>query len=413
MKTTGTTGLRIFIALVSIVVLGTKCQDENAPPKVPYTAIHSDAHEPCMLDLAFDAAAAMPKNPHIKNKARAQSSVVDACLKTKDAARALQFAMQIPNWRKGLGVASYAYYCAQKGQEKEAARALEISRTTLKALANDGNEQEWRGKKIAAVIGATEEVLAFGVGATEDSGLWTNPRKAKFAAFADGLVKDEDFDQFAKSLRTTFESEDFAAVELAFESCLSVFHRYYQDHKRRDFLEHVVKKSYSRLPLTKRVDLVISLGEAALDHKDFSAAARLAGYAFELVAQAKWRPRDEIALNARIAALTFQAGDTDTARDEITAACDLYKTSRLRIVSVFRGQALRPLAEAFVKMNDTKQALYFYSQALDEALINPNSRPRAQELVAICISMATHHCRWSDELKEKALRVRSELGAPW
>ena len=76
--------------------------------------------------VAFAAASAMPLNPHIKNRSRAQEVVVAACLELDQPQRAQRYIEQIANWRRGAGYADLAFHQAQQGRIDQVEPQLEL-----------------------------------------------------------------------------------------------------------------------------------------------------------------------------------------------------------------------------------------------------------------------------------------------
>ena len=91
-----------------------------------------------------------------------------------------------------------------------------------------------------------------------------------------------------------------------------------------------------------------------------------------------------------------------------------YDVSRDGIVNVFRGDALRPVAEAFLALGDSATATVIYERALEEALVNPNSRPRVTDLVMTAISASTSPSYKMPQSLLRAFRDAGKgIGAPW
>ena len=67
-----------------------------------------------LLDLAMESASKLPLDPHIKNRARFQSQVVLRLPRARPSGAAMLFAKQIPNWRRGDGLADVALYAMRK-----------------------------------------------------------------------------------------------------------------------------------------------------------------------------------------------------------------------------------------------------------------------------------------------------------
>ena len=107
-----------------------------------------------LLQLAFDAATAMPLNPHIKNRSLAQELVVRACFELDQPSRALRYTKEIADWRRGVGYADFADYCALRGDTSEVQRYLDLAIEQAQT-ANDSGEQSWRVDRIRAKIAVT------------------------------------------------------------------------------------------------------------------------------------------------------------------------------------------------------------------------------------------------------------------
>jgi hypothetical protein len=64
-------------------------------------------------------------------------------------------------------------------------------------------------------------------------------------------------------------------------------------------------------------------------------------------------------------------------------------------------------------MRDPTEALAVYKQAAEAAVENPNSRPRAEDLSAICLSMAKRTVEPDAALWARIREIKSALGEPW
>ena len=77
------------------------------------------------------------------------------------------------------------------------------------------------------------------------------------------------------------------------------------------------------------------------------------------------------------------------------------------------GRALRPLAEAYASLGQRMIASDLYERALTEAVVNPNSRPRVEDLVKVSISITRSGIEPSRSLELALDRVAKGLGEPW
>jgi hypothetical protein len=118
-------------------------------------------------------------------------------------------------------------------------------------------------------------------------------------------------------------------------------------------------------------------------------------------------------LCARLAALRIRAGDVATARSELREALARFDAERHTIVDMWRAAALRPIAEAHHLLGDTTTALEIYTRAVEAGVENPNSRPRADDLCATCLSLALHDVAPDSLLLDRLTEICNDLGDPW
>jgi len=365
-----------------------------------------------LLDLALKSASKMPLDPHIKNRSRAQEAVVDVCLQLDQPARALAGIADIANWRRGTGYADYALYCAQHDRAADAQLAVELARQVADRPA-DADSQDWQRDRIRAgiaraylALGRADEAARFGAGVVA-------AEAGKLHADQAALAAADDFDAQVAALDALLATRDFDQSRNALEAFAQLHRRFYADEARRALAEDRIRTHSDRLPLTLRVDLTLELAGAALDHADKAHALQLVDTAQALVDGVTWTTVDHVTLMARLAGQRARAGDADAARKEATAALALFTAEKARTVDIERAGALRSVAEALQALGDGPGALAVYRLAVEEGVQNPNSRPRADDLVATCCSMALHGVEPDKALWERLHAIGNELGDPW
>src|SRR5688572_3908879 len=72
------------------------CASADSSPDAALAGFQSE-----LLGVAFDAATAIPVEPHFKERCRAQEAVVVACLELQQPLGARGYAEKIANWRRG------------------------------------------------------------------------------------------------------------------------------------------------------------------------------------------------------------------------------------------------------------------------------------------------------------------------
>ena len=366
-----------------------------------------------LLEVAFRSASAMPANPHIKGRSLAQQQVVDAALELRVAPRAGEMAAAIGNWRRGLAFANLAAMLAGNGDADRAERYLELAEQVIREIEAGEGSQAWRRDRIR--VAAAEACLKLGQSeraARHSSGL-VSSEAGKLDRVLVDKIGDDEFDARLQSLDAVFAKGDFDQVRSALEICVLLHERFHGNAERRAATEKRVRFSYEKLPLDVRYRMLLDLAENSAKHSASEDSERLVDIAEKVLTLRRWLPEHEVPLRARLAAACKTIGDADRARAVAKQALDLYSKHQERIVNIYRADALIPLAEAWVRIGDLDEARKVYALALEEAVVNPNSVPRAEDLVGICVSMAKFDCEPGDEIRTRIQAISSALGSPW
>ncbi len=391
-----------------------KKSDETAAAP-PFRTTSSLSNQPLapfqtqLLDLAFDTASAIPVHPHIKDRCKAQEVVVDACLKLDQPQRALHYIERIEDWRRGLAYADLAFYAAQQGAMSESRQNLQLSGP----IAETKDLEKWRADRIKARIAQTYAWLGdLQKAEAIESGLEAS-ESGKVAVVQAQRSQPESFDTQLARLDRLVASGQFDTIRNALDAQIRLFDRFYADPKRRSVLEEKIRVSLSYLPALIRIELIMSLIQATLDHNDPVKAQDFLTQSHQLLDSAQWRPEHRVALTAQLAVLRFRAGDQNTAITERGASLAFYETNRPSIVNLYRATAVRRLAEAYQTMGDKDRARSLYQLAVEEGMDNPNSRPRAEDVSATCCSMAVNAVEPDAKLWMRLQQIHQGLGSPW
>jgi tetratricopeptide (TPR) repeat protein len=420
-------------AIVAAACAFTSCTDSRAGSAVSATtssatSTSANAGTPLaeyraqLLDLAFEASSAFPRNPHIKNRSRAQEAVVSACLELDQPERAQQYIPRIDNWRRGKAYADLAYHQAKLGRMADVQKDLDLAQRIADGGGIEAHEpagdsveapQEWRRDRIRTSIARTYLLLG---------------QDDKAAAVAEGAVESEigrmhserarqtepaDFDVELVSLDDLVGTGSFEHLNAALRAYAQLFDRFYDDAKRRATVESKIDTAWAKLPIQVRLDVLMELTQHAFAHADAPKALELIGRAQALLDGTRWSVESHVPLSARLAGLRFGAGDRERARADADAALAAYDSGRASVTDIYRAGVLRPLAEAYVTMGDTAKARRVYALAVEEGVVNPNSRPRAEDISATATSMAVHGFEPDAELLARMQTIRAGLGDPW
>jgi hypothetical protein len=410
---------RLFLAaLLALTGLASACSERRTEAGVELADAPLSPMRARLLDVAFEAASAMPLAPHVKNRSRAQDAVLVAALELEQSVRALHYAERIENWRRGAGMADVAYVAARRGARSVAERCLAEATAVAADPPNEerpdgGDGQAWRRDRILAKVARAQlelgdEAAAYALAAE----LEASERGTVEAALSARAATDA-FDERLCALDALVASGDFDRILGALAGYGALLERVYADPARRGEVEQRVEGALAKLPLDVRVRNALERAETALAHDDAPAALALAARAREWLVATPFAADLHLPLHAELAALRFRAGEPGEARAELGAARLAYGRERATLVDVTRAGVLRPLAEAAQVIGDASAARELYAQALAEGVLNPNSRPRAEDLVATLVSMAVRGFEPDAELWARIEAIRAGLGDPW
>ena len=366
-----------------------------------------DAYRLQLLDLAYDTASAMPLTPFIKDRSRAQESVAQACFALQQPQRALKCIEGIANWERGAGYADFAFYSVQHGDARDVQRFLDMARQIASA------EEDWRRDVVLIKVAKTLELLGQSQQAAELENGMVDAEVGKLEVVRAGRIDDADFDKQFGGLSETLASGIFDRMRNALDACLVLLDRFYDDQSRRELMLKRTNFYANQMPPSIRIDLQEKIAECAIKHGDQSTVATSLKEVQYLVEHYGWLPESRVPLLARVSRLQAMAGDKDAARKSADAAFAMFNAESERIENFDRADALRPIAEAYLILGDSAVALATYKRAVAEGAINPNARPRADDLTATCISMAKCGVEPDAELWVSLRQIRDGLVDPW
>ncbi len=366
-----------------------------------------------LLDVAFKAASAFPEHPHLKNRCRNQEAVVEACFQLDQPRRALGYVEKIQDWRRGKGFADFAVHCARHGDASEVQRYADLAEEVAEATKANPDSQDWQIDRIRVTIAQAHAWLGDMAKASELEAGTAEFEARRLDAVKAQQLDPNTLDREIEALDHVLKIGNFEQICSSIDSCAELYGRFYADADRRTLLETKIRGAFEKLPPQVRVETLTKLFDFALDHGDRMKANALARDVQTVLETTTWQPEDRVAFESKLASLYFRAGDEKSARSRADGAHELYQSSRTSITSIFRGKALRPLAEAYHTLGSRDAAMKIYKQALEESLENPNSRPRADDLCALCCSMAVNGFRPDDALMRRVGEVCAGLREPW
>ena len=378
-------------------------QKDTAPQDKPLAAFQTN-----LLQTAFDFATAIPVVPHIKDRSRSQEAVVTACLQLDQPQRALGYIGNIGNWRKGVGYADYAFYCAGQGFTNDVQRYLNLAEE-ISTIA----DQDWRRDRIKVRVSQTHRILGQEKLSEKIATNLEKSESGKVEQTQAAMCETDDFQRQIDDLEKMIAVADFDQTKNALYALAELFNRFYAETERRNLSEEKIKSLWSPMPLFVRIELLEKLAEFAIGHDDLPNALALTNEGQAIADSAEWPVEYRIPLMARLAALRFRSGEPVQARESLRLVTELYTERHQEIIDIERTEALLPVAKAFQIAGDTQSALSIYKKAVAAAMENPNNRPRAEDISAICVSMALNSVEPDEALWRRIREIQANLGDPW
>ena len=360
-----------------------------------------------LLDIAFSSASKLPDPVHTRDRCRAQEEVVNACLRLDAPVRAAGYARGIDNWRKGAAFSEIGLWCARRGLEGEARGFIEVARSSAKG------EQGWQDDRVRVGIGRVyaalgEEKLADSL----EAGV-VEAERGRVAEVRVDTLEADDLDARLAALGAVVAEYNFDLSRNALAEYTALLRRFGGDPIVRERILADMRLAWKDMPIIAQLDAMGSLVDTAVAIGANDTARILCDEADALIDGSAWMPEDKPGTLARFAELRYRAGDTRRARERLDAALACYDETERAIVNIWRAGALRPIAHAFFTMGEHGSSHDLYNRAIEVGTLNPNSRPRAEDLCRTCLSIADCGLEVRPELLSRIREIAGALSDPW
>lgn len=380
-----------------------------------------------LLEIGFSGVSKMPLNPHIKNRSRAQQKVVEACLKLGQPKTAELYIVQIENWQRWMGFANLAYYYTSAGNVDAANVAMQQSEAMLnmvdevssgEVLATTPSPlidslEGWRYKQVKAKIYEIHYLLGSPIVPTS-----TLERDFDEDLSASLQVKqiDGDSSTYASAMvqmASLAENTNFEVVHHALQGMVQLADKYYAELDLTTWMDEEILPRFKNTPVFMRVDILVRLTRIALKHTDPTQAKMICDLMDGYIDDAALPVGFHIIEKMKVIALRFESGDQALAKKQLDIWFGSYTENKGLIVDIDRAEIVCRMAENYHLTGQSDNALELYEQAVFEGQVNPNSRPCADALNAICCSMAINGVEPSERLFEALTEMNNQLASPW
>ena len=385
--------------------------DDAAEPRL--LDVPLEGYQQRLLDMAFVSSSVLPHRPHIKNKARFQEEVLDEFIEMGQLASAYARLESVPNWRRGALNGRLAVACLKRGVEVDVTPWLEEAEAIAKGKLGDLG-QDWRRDSILVEVAHARALMGRASAFDELDGRVDPAQRTQLELVRASLLEKDDLEQHVEFLEGLMAGGQgqFEDVQAGMEATAELLMRFYDDSKVRERLIKAVKTSWTKMPIGIQLEMHVRLGRAAAAAGDLEMARYWADASEEFISLYKWLEQDRVSAASDVAVLRFESGAEAAGIALADEALAFYRENRTKVTDMYRGDGLRPLAEAYAEMGQLDLARSVYAQALAEALVNPNTRPRCHDLARALSSMAKYRVEPSEELWAQIEKAYVAIGAP-
>lgn len=361
-----------------------------------------------LLERANALAILIPSPSFEKDRAKMQLAVVECCISNGMLDSAFEWSAPMElTWRRGEALALTAQAFARAGN---AARARELAE---RAAGGASDYPDWAAARVRA--GAAKAFVIVGdldradqlVGPADPAMLGEVQVVSVERASAGEL--DAKADMFDKAIAT----KGFDLAKGGIDGYIAILGRVAADPARTARALKALDEAIPGLPfdlqVAYRARLAERLGEIGLRGPSADELAK----AVRLFGTTTFLAEDIAPVGASLARARARLGDLDGARAQLESLESAYRARVEEITDLRRATSLRALAEAHAGLGDRARALRLWSEALDAGALNPNARPRAEDLCLTCISMAGAAVEPTPAMDARIAAIRAGLVAPW
>lgn len=360
-----------------------------------------------LLAEGFDVASQIPVEPHAKDRARAQEVVVKACLELGLTEQAVRCVEGMSGWRRCEAFALVGLKLAASGSP-DRARLM-----ALQALDFPADIETWARETVSTQAARIYLLIGDETRALETLKGCPPTELAKFEAARAASVDADRLDAQADAFDRSIATLNFDLARSGIDGYMAYLVRVLDDAPRRERALKALDAAIKGLPLDLQVSTDAELAVSLHAHGQPALAARYLERAAQLNATTKFLAEDLAPFGVIVAKARVRMGDMAGARADLVRLRAQYDAHSEEIVNLRRAASLRALAEGFALVGDRDAAVRCQRDALDAGCINPNSRPRAEDLSATCASIALAGIEPDASIRQRIERARAGLADPW
>lgn len=360
-----------------------------------------------LLAQSMQVASSLQTKAHARVKARLQKDVAATAIDVGMIDVGIRYADAIEDWRRGEALALAAQALARKGDRASAESC--VAKAVQVAASTEPSKQERLNIEIAlamALLGNADQARQFGARAAQDL---TGQVEAQLASQVPIDELDRQCDAFDRAISTG----SFDIVHSGVDGYFSVWSRVRSDPARGARAEKAIRGAFAALPPSMQIDTHLRLADALDAIGQHDACMQELQTATTQLREGDFLPDTLGPLARDVALARARHGDAPQARELLADMLARYERAPTAMVDIERADYLRPLAEALQDLGDREQALRIWTLALEAGSVNPNARPRAEDLCLTSLSMVRCGAKPTEGMRTRMADIQNGLKAPW
>jgi hypothetical protein len=370
----------------------------------------------------------LPDVPHERTRNRELTKIIELLIHKKDVDTAKAYIDQITNWRAEVLKTQLACLYLELGRTQPAAALIqeveELAETimglksgTLHATGEYASYLEayddFRIDRIKVGLSRYYLLLDDKTQAETWSLDVLPAERAAFSRASAAALTSSNYEAALTINTLLIEGEIFEGRQAGVDGLVELHSIYYADHQKRADLEQRIVSATPSMPIIFRIEWLLEMARTAFTHENETAAEEFYSEARGLLANNAQRPRLFFPLQSSIIKTGFDIGKRSEAKDLADQMYAEFFVQEDRIYNIHRADVLCACAEAFMHIGQPEKATEAYILAMDKAVLNPNSRPRIEDLSLIVNSVSRHASEITMALNSSIQRVIASLGEPW
>ncbi len=381
-----------------------------------------------IITTTAEALLLLPDKPHERNRNRELAAVIDFLIDSGDLEKADFFRNKITNWRADqlkVHIATQYYELGKKERAEKMMKEVSAVADTITG---------WKAGRIAATgehknyfeqyddfrLDRIKVALAeycWMVGDKDAAKKWSEnvlpAEQSDFIKKQARALAVEDYDASFAINMILAEGETFEGKKAAIDGFVLLHDLYYSDEEKRTHLKQLIDEYSISMPVMYRIEWLHNMALSAFDQNDSDSARRFYHEASLFISQGEFRPRIFFPLKASNIITAHRLQFKDEAVEAAELLYEKYAEVEAGIYNVHRADVLCSIGEVFAFIGRMGQAERIYLNALEQAGVNPNSKPRLEDLNLITLSLVEYDVPLSPVLTEKIDGLIDSLGAPW